>query len=148
MSVDEQIPGAMPGSTPDDPPRSPDAKIRKNRSGRKGGRGDQGERGPRRGTDRQATHGWGDGIERCRCEALSTDATVHAFPVRHRTELAAAQPFIVAVKDDAVLYCTLTHPGVHIWPGGEVVDDPLTTPPATLTTADRTGDHSAVESTG
>jgi hypothetical protein len=39
--------------------------------------------------------------------------------------LALAQPFVVAVKENALLLCTLAHAGPHSWPGGEVVDDPL-----------------------
>ena len=66
--------------------------------------------------------GWGDAIERAFC-ARAEHALPATFPVASHTGLATIAPAIVARRPDALLLCTFSHCGAHVWPDGEVVDD-------------------------
>lgn len=66
--------------------------------------------------------GWGDGLHRAFC-ALATHALPTTFPVASHTGVATIAPAVVARRPDALLLCTFTHCGPHVWPDGEVVDD-------------------------
>jgi hypothetical protein len=46
------------------------------------------------------------------------------FPVASHGGLATIAPAVVARRPDALLLCTFTHCGAHVWPDGEVADAP------------------------
>ena len=66
--------------------------------------------------------GWGDGLDRDFC-ALATHALPTTFPVASHGGVATIAPAVVARRPDALLLCTFTHCGAHVWPDGEVVND-------------------------
>lgn len=66
--------------------------------------------------------GFGDGIERAFCLALG-HVPPPAFPVQHRTGVAALRPAVVARRANAILLCDCEHEGPHSWPDGEVAGD-------------------------
>lgn len=91
----------------------------------------QGQRGPRptdgapdgrpprpRG-DRPPMAGWGDGIERCICAAMST-CPPRSYPVQHRTGIATIPPAVVERRPERILLCDSQHDGPHIWPDNEL----------------------------
>jgi hypothetical protein len=63
--------------------------------------------------------GFGDGIERAYCLG-HRHLLPPAFPVQHRTGVAALVPVIVSRRPDAVLLCDCEHDGPHSWPDGEI----------------------------
>ena len=67
--------------------------------------------------------GWNDGLERTFC-ALATHALPTTFPVASHSGIATIAPAVVAHRPDALLLCTFTHCGPHVWPDGEAADEP------------------------
>lgn len=84
--------------------------------------GSQRQQEPRR---RRATEqkyaGWGDGIERACCTRAAHDLPT-AFPVETHAGAATIPRAVVARREGAVLLCTYSHLGPHVWPDGEMVD--------------------------
>lgn len=66
--------------------------------------------------------GWGDGIDREFC-ARAEHGLPATFPVASHVGMATIAPAVVARRTDALLLCTFSHCGAHVWPDGEVVDD-------------------------
>ena len=66
--------------------------------------------------------GWGDDLDRDFC-ALAMHTLPTTFPVASHGGLATIAPAVVARRPDALLLCTFTHCGAHVWPDGEVADD-------------------------
>ncbi len=75
---------------------------------------------------------WGDGIERAFC-ARARQMLPETFPVASHGGAATISATVVARRGDALLLCTFSHYGPHLWPDGEVVDDG---PPAVLVTGE------------
>jgi hypothetical protein len=98
-------------------------------------RSDGGKPPDRKGSSRPAPEGrrkrpaesryasWGDGIDRLYC-GRAAHGLPAAFPVASHTGLATIAPAVVARRPDALLLCTFSHCGAHVWPDGEAVDDP------------------------
>ncbi|MEA2582219.1 MAG: hypothetical protein QOF33_304 [Thermomicrobiales bacterium] len=74
------------------------------------------------GGERRATAGYEDGIERAFCLSLR-HLPPPAFPVQHRTGVAALTPVVVARRLDSALLCDCEHDGPHSWPDGEIARD-------------------------
>jgi len=66
--------------------------------------------------------GFGDGVERAFCLSMC-HVPPPAFPVQHRTGVAALAPTVVARRPDAILLCDCEHEGPHSWPDGEITGD-------------------------
>lgn len=75
----------------------------------------------KRGND-QRYAGWGDGIERVFC-ARAEHFLPERFPVASHAGAATILATIVAQRSDAILLCTFSHHGQHLWPDGELVGD-------------------------
>jgi hypothetical protein len=86
----------------------------------------------KRGND-QRYAGWGDGIERVYC-ARAAHFLPEGFPVASHAGAATIPVTIVARLADRLLLCTFSHPGRHVWPDGELVDDEPAMPSATSET--------------
>jgi hypothetical protein len=74
--------------------------------------------------------GWGDGIERAYC-VHAAHALPQIFPVASHAGAATVAATIVARRPDALLLCTFSHFGPHVWPDDELVDDGPAMIPAT-----------------
>lgn len=66
--------------------------------------------------------GFGDGIERAFC-ARAERFLPRAFPVESHAGAATILQTIVARRPGALLLCTFSHCGEHVWPDGEVVTE-------------------------
>jgi hypothetical protein len=66
--------------------------------------------------------GWGDGVDREVC-ARAAHVLPVTFPVASHGGAATIAATVVARRADALLLCTFSHCGAHVWPDGEVVDD-------------------------
>ncbi len=66
--------------------------------------------------------GWGDGIDRVIC-ARAEHVLPTTFPVASHAGMATIAPTVVGRRTDALLLCSFSHCGAHVWPDGEVVDD-------------------------
>ncbi|MCD6029984.1 MAG: hypothetical protein K0S78_2158 [Thermomicrobiales bacterium] len=68
--------------------------------------------------------GWGDGIDREVC-TRAEHVLPMSFPVASHGGAATIAATVVARRAGALLLCTFSHCGAHVWPDGEVVDDAL-----------------------
>jgi hypothetical protein len=84
----------------------------------------------RKRANEQRYTGWGDGIERVFC-ARAEQFLPTTFPVASHAGAATIPTTIVARRADALLLCTFSHLGTHLWPDGELVDDGPTMVPET-----------------
>ncbi|MCC6791914.1 MAG: hypothetical protein IT336_09520 [Thermomicrobiales bacterium] len=95
-------------------------------SGKRGGRpqaeGADSQRQSRPRVDR-AMAGFGDGIERAICMAVTARPPV-ASPVQHRTGVATSRFVEIARSGSTWLYCNGEHFGPCLWPNGDVVPVP------------------------
>jgi hypothetical protein len=66
--------------------------------------------------------GFGDEIERAYC-LRDTHVLPSTFPVASHAGAATIAPRVVARRPGALLLCTYSHAGEHVWPDGEVVAD-------------------------
>jgi hypothetical protein len=76
----------------------------------------------RRRTNEQRFAGWGDGVDRAYC-ARAAHLLPSTFPVASHSGAVTIPMTVVARRPDAILLCTYTHFGPHVWPDGETVDD-------------------------
>ena len=102
---------AEPSGVPGGSPRRPPQDTRRKRA------------------NEQRYAGWGDEIERAYC-ARAQQFLPEVFPVASHAGAATIPASIVARRASALLLCTFSHYGPHIWPDGELVDDGSTTRPA------------------
>jgi hypothetical protein len=130
---------AEPGQARNDQPRPPDRQSPSRQRGElssvpgdSSGRPRQDTR-RKRGNDQRYT-GWGDGIERVYC-ARAAHFLPESFPVASHAGAATIPATIVARLADRHLLCTFSHPGRHVWPDGELVDDGPAMPSGTSETA-------------
>lgn len=79
------------------------------------------------GGERRPAMAFGDGIERAVCTAYRRWEP-DGFPIQHRTGLATRRISEVDRRAEATLFCDGAHPGPHIWPDGELVDDDMEVP--------------------
>lgn len=86
-----------------------------------GGRAPQESRKRRPAEQRFA--GWGDNLERVLCVSV-IHALPTGFPPEQHGNLATIPRSVVARRPDALLLCNHAHCGPHIWPDGEIVDEP------------------------
>ncbi len=97
-------------------------------------RGDESRTADRKGSPRSASEGrrkrsvearyagWGDGVDREFC-ARAVQLLPLTFPVASHAGAATIPTVVVARRPDALLVCTFSHCGAHVWPDGQSVDE-------------------------
>lgn len=76
----------------------------------------------RRRHNEQRYAGFGDGIERAFCTRAERIMPAE-FPVTSHAGTATIPRVVVARREGAVLLCTYSHCGEHVWPDGEPVSE-------------------------
>jgi hypothetical protein len=66
--------------------------------------------------------GWGDELDREYC-ARAEWFLPTTFPVASHSGVASMPMAVVARRDGALLMCSFSHCGAHVWPDGERVED-------------------------
>jgi hypothetical protein len=108
------------GGKPDERGRQPERKGAQRPRGDSGGSRPPQEQRRRRNTE-QRYAGWGDEVERAYCTEAAHELP-SAFPVAVHGGAATIPRTIVARREGAVLLCTYSHCGPHVWPDGEIVE--------------------------
>ncbi len=94
--------------------------------GEGGGGPGGGQRSPqeprRKRTNEQRYAGWGDGLDRAFCLRAET-LLPSIFPVESHGGAATIPQIVVARRESALLLCTFSHCGAHVWPDGEIVEE-------------------------